>query len=91
MSRYKTKKFDTKKEFEVWLKKTAKYLVHIEDRGQDFLKWWLDDRGEVLHSDMQSSVWNGKIVDLKVLKSMNIIGFKNGGALNYRAERIEKL
>lgn len=66
---YQYLKFKNEKEFSVWLEEKAKYKVVFEDKGQDFLIWWLDERGEVLHSEpFQASVWNGTMVILSSLK-----------------------
>jgi hypothetical protein len=80
-------------EFDKWLEENAKFKIYFEDKGQDFLRWWLDKGGEVLHSDLQSFVWGGKIVDLRSLA----VGFqpelKDGnkiGILNYKVIKIEK-
>lgn len=61
---FKDKKFKTKKDFQKWLDKTAKYKIEFEDHGQDCLEWWIDEGGEVLHSNLQSAVWNGHLVSL---------------------------
>lgn len=80
---YKNLRFKDRASFDKWLEETAHYIVEFEDHGQDFLKWWLDERGEVLHSDpYQSSVWNGTIVTLASLKKG--AGQPNiGGYLHY--------
>lgn len=64
---YRDLRFSTPADFNAWLKDKTEYVVEFEDHGQDFLHWWIDDRGEVLHSDLQSSVWNGSMVDLDSL------------------------
>ena len=65
---YKENKFKNEKAFKDWLKKKAVYKVDFVDNGQDCLTWWLDKGGEVLHSNLQASVWNGGLVDLWTLK-----------------------
>ena len=90
-AKYKNKKFKTEEAFNKWLKETAKYLLHIEDKGQDFLEWWLDERGEVLHSDMQSFVWNGNIVNIKRVKKNKKIVLNGIKTLNYKARKLELL
>ncbi len=43
------------------IKRNTKYIIHFEDHGQDFLKWYLDERGYVLDSQpFQRNVWVGK-------------------------------
>jgi hypothetical protein len=59
--KYKDLKFKSEKEFQKWLNKTTKIEIEFEDDGQDFLRWWLDENGEVLYSDLQSAVkYHGK-------------------------------
>lgn len=90
-SKYRDIKFKTKNDFECWLARTAKYKIEIEDHGQDFLTWWIDERGEVLHSDAQSFAWNGKIVALAPLLKLNMICFTTGEQLNYNAKKVTEL
>ncbi len=87
--KYKDLKFKTKTEFETWLKKTTKYKVYFEDKGQDFLVWWIDKDGEVLHSDMQSWLWNGRMVEIKSLKVKGYLKFVNGDSIRYKIKKIE--
>lgn len=61
--KYKHLRFKNDEAFQEWLEKTAKYKVEFEDDGQDFDYWWIDERGEILHSaPFQSSIWSGKFV-----------------------------
>lgn len=81
---YKDLKFtgeDPEKEFELWLCDKARYIVEFEDHGQDCLKWYLDEGGEVLHSVLQSRVWNGKVVDLEMLRTGKNIGIMDPARL----------
>ena len=92
--KYKNLKFKTKKTFETWLNKIVKYKVHFEDKGQDFLTWWIDERGEVLHSNLQSWVWNGKMVDVDSLKKgcclkFQDLKFQEDSYLNYKTIKVE--
>lgn len=92
MSQYKDKKFKSKKAFETWLKKIAKYHIRFEDKGQDFLEWWLDERGEILHSTpFQASVWNGTMVDIYSLEIGKKLLFQDGRELNYKIIAMENL
>jgi len=77
---YKDKKFKSKLAFEKWLKKLTTYKISFIDEGQGCLEWFIDKGGEVLHSDLQSSIWNGMIVDLynlKVGKEIGVIDVEN--------------
>ena len=89
-AKYKNTKFKTKKEFKNWLKKLTKYHICFEDKGQDFLEWWLDERGEILHCEpFQASVWNGKMVDIGSLKIGKTLLFQDGRGLKYKVITIE--
>lgn len=71
---FKDKSFKDKVDFEKWLKAKTAYIIHFEDKGQDCLNWHIDKGGEVLHANLQASVWNGQIVDLEELKPKKNIG-----------------
>jgi hypothetical protein len=95
-SQYQDLTFKTNKEFLIWLEKTTQYKVFFEDDYQDFSVWYLDEKGEVLHSaPCQASVWNGNIVVLKSLKEGDRLKFysKWGGVdtLIHRIKRVEKI
>ena len=61
-----------------WLKKTTDVKICFKDNGQDCLYWYIDDGGEILHCEpFQSSIWNGKIVDLRTVKIGNQVGLIN--------------
>ena len=72
--RLKNKKFKTEQGFEKWLNKNVKYIISFVDNRQDCLKWFVDERGEVLHANLQAKIWNGSIIDLSVLKVGKEIG-----------------
>lgn len=67
--KHRDKKFDSKGEFEEWLKRTTKHKIELEDKGQDFLHIYCDEEGEILHfhplSGVFSMMWNGLYVDIK--------------------------
>lgn len=71
---HREKRFASKRAFKIWLNNTATHRIHFKDEGQDCLIWWIDGGGEVLHSELQPSVWNGMVVDLYRLKVGNEIG-----------------
>lgn len=66
-SQYKDLKFSSESEFKKWLKEKTKYIVHFDSNDFDPTEWHLDERGEVLHSNLQASLWNGRMVDLTAL------------------------
>lgn len=93
-SAYRDLKFKSKKHFQVWLNKIMKYEISFVDKGQDCLKWFLDEGGEVLNSNLQSSVWNGELVDLfslKVGKGIEIMDVENqrNEVLDFIVEKIK--
>jgi hypothetical protein len=71
---HRDRKFKDKTEFGRWLSATAMYCIKFKDKTQDCTEWFIDEGGEVLHADMQSGIWNGKIVDLSCLKVGKEIG-----------------
>jgi hypothetical protein len=89
--KYKDLKFESKNEFLFWLKKTAKYKITFEDDQQDFLVWHLDERGEVLNSDLQSSVWNGGMVETGEMRVGRFLPMQNGDFITHKVKSIEKL
>lgn len=93
-SAYRDLKFKSKKHFQVWLNKITKYEISFVDKGQDCLKWFLDEGGEVLNSNLQSSVWNGELVDLFSLeagKGIEIMDVENqrNEVLDFIVEKIK--
>jgi len=92
---YTDTKFKVKGEFEDWLQKTTRYKIHFKDKGQDCLLWWVDKGGEVLHANLQSTVWNGKLVDLFNLvvgEGIGIMDVERRGTLftDFIVEKIEQ-
>jgi len=87
-AKYKNVSFKSQKDFEKWLKKLTKYHIFFEFKGQDFLEWFIDERGEILHSDLQSWVWNGKMLKTDSIKLGKKPGFTDGKQLNYKIVKI---
>lgn len=71
---FKRTRFKNATEFHRWLSMKAKYKIHFGDKSQDCTEWIIDAGGEVLHADLQSTVWNGMCVDLGALKVGKEIG-----------------
>lgn len=88
-SRHKNKTFKTEREFEIWLKENTKYKVTFEDNRQDFSTWWIDERGEVLHSNLQSRIWNGHMVDTYSLKEGKKLQFLRNEELIHKIKKVE--
>ena len=89
-------RFRNEIEFKKWLDKTATHKIEFEDIGQDCLEWWIDDGGEVLHSRMQPSIWNGHLVDLHKLvigREIGLLDVKNQSPqfYDFRIKTIIKL
>ena len=87
-SQYKDTKFKTEDEFLKFLHRKTEIRITFEDNGQDCLEWFIDTRGEVLHSDMQSAVWNGKMVDLTKLKIGKEIPLQDGSFITFVVKNI---
>ncbi|MCK9430008.1 MAG: hypothetical protein M0R17_08395 [Candidatus Omnitrophica bacterium] len=75
--RYYDLTFDNIKDFNKWLGDTTKMKIHFVDQHQDLLKIWTDEFGEILHCNLQASIWNGMFVNLKKLKVGQYIQFRN--------------
>ncbi len=89
---YKNKKFKNKELFDVWLKKTATQKIVFEDDGQDFLEWYIDKYGEVLHcAPFQCALWNGKMVDVFNMKVRSNLPLQNGDVMKHRVKKIVNL
>jgi len=71
---WKDKVFKTESGFKRWINKKGKYIISFKDNGQDCLEWVIDERGEVIHANLQAGVWNGLMVDLEKLKIGKKIG-----------------
>jgi hypothetical protein len=86
---YKNKTFKNKELFEIWLKKTATQKIVFEDDGQDFLEWYIDKNGEVLHcTPFQCSIWNGKMVDTFNMRKGVYLPLQNGISIQHRVKKI---
>lgn len=64
---YKTLTFATEEAFNKWLEKTASAKIEFTDYGQDLLVAYIDEHGEILHTNMQQSVWCGQFINLETL------------------------
>lgn len=89
---YKNKKFKNATEFEKWLKKTATKKIIFEDDGQDFLEWYIDKYGEVLHcAPFQAQLWNGTMVDVYNMRVGSNLPLQNGDVMRHRVKKIVNL
>jgi len=62
-AKYKDIKFKTAEAFEKWLKETTKWEIELEDMGQDFLRFYVAENGEILHAaPFGASLWNGQFI-----------------------------
>lgn len=86
--KYKNKGFKNQEEFDNWLKLKTEIKIVFEDDGQDFLEWFIDTNGEVLHSDLQSVVWNGKMVDLTKIKIGEYLPLQDGTEIIHKVKKI---
>lgn len=89
--KYKNLKFKTMEKFDEWLKKTATKKINLKDCGQDFLAFWIDNRGEILHTTpYQSEIWNGRMIKMDSIKVGKKINFSDGLELKYPVIDIEE-
>lgn len=89
--KYRDLKFESKNEFLFWLKQTARYKIVFEEEGQDFIEWYLDERGEVLNSDLQSSIWNGYMVEVGEIKVGHYLPLQASDYITHKVREIVKL
>ena len=77
-SQFKEITFKSEKEFNEWLEKTTHEKIFLKDKGQDLMKLWVSESGEILHANMQSSIWNGRFVNMETLaKNTNLCLWNN--------------
>ena len=77
-SQFKEITFKSEKEFNEWLEKTTHKKIFLKDKGQDLMKLWVSESGEILHANMQSSIWNGRFVNMETLaKNINLCLWNN--------------
>ena len=62
--KYVSKTFDSKKEFEKWLKDTTFLEIHFKDFGQDLTKIYVAKSGEILHCNFQANIYNGAFINV---------------------------
>lgn len=77
-SQFKEITFKSETEFNGWLEKTTHKKIFLKDKGQDLMKLWVSESGEILHANMQSSIWNGRFVNMETLaKNTNLCLWDN--------------
>lgn len=90
-AKYRELKFGSNASFNKWLKKTAKKQIFFQDRGQDLTCIWIDEEGEILHANLQTSVWCGAFVNMETMKIHKPIDFFIHGkwqTMNFIVEEI---
>lgn len=76
-SQFKEITFRGEAEFNEWLEKTTYKKIFFKDKGQDLMKIWIAESGEILHANLQSSIWNGRFVNMENLEKDSFIQFWN--------------
>lgn len=77
-SQFKEITFKSQTEFNEWLEKTTHKKIFLKDKGQDLMKLWVSESGEILHANLQSSIWNGRFVNMETLaKNTNLCLWNN--------------
>lgn len=77
VSKYKNLKFKSHSEFSDWLRTTMFKTIHLVDNGQDITRIYIDEFGEVLHTNWQAKIYNGRFVNLDTLKKNTNLVFWN--------------
>lgn len=74
------------------IKLNTKYIIEFEDYGQDFLEWYIDERGFVLDSKpFQSFLWVGKFTIPQFVKVGELlpIWIEKGSYIKYPIKSIQ--
>ena len=66
-AQYQNLQFDDREAFNGWLDETTHCTVEFQDMGQDLIKIWVAQSGEILHANLQASIWNGRFVNMESL------------------------
>ena len=69
-SQFRDKTFNSHDDFDAWLDKETSTIIHLKDLGQDMSMIWLHESGEILHSDFNATIYNGKFIN-KMRLSVN--------------------
>ena len=67
VQKYKGLKFKTAQAFAEWVKQKCFAHIQFVDNGQDLTEVWVDEDGEILHSDLQSSIWCSQFIRMNNL------------------------
>ena len=65
---FKEKRFNSDEELNQWLDEISKYEITLRDFGQDMLKLWVHESGEILYSMFFSIIYFGKFLNTDALK-----------------------
>lgn len=74
---YKDLTFNSEQEFKQWLSNTTYKKIFFKCKGQDLMKINIAENGEILHANLQSSIWNGRFVNMEILEKGTLIQFWN--------------
>lgn len=69
-SQFKEITFKSETEFNEWLEKTTHKKIFFKDKGQDLMKLWVSESGEILHANMQSSIWKREYFTAKAMQGL---------------------
>ena len=82
--KFKDLKFESHKDLEKWLKSNSKFILELQDKGQDLLKIWVHKTGEILDCNANQNLYLGEFVDLEKLekgKPIVVSGVKKKGLI----------
>lgn len=68
LAQFKNKTFSTNAAFLTWLGNNTSKKIALLDLGQDMQRIHIHESGEILHCDFQSSIYNGKFVNIDNIK-----------------------
>lgn len=69
VSQYKGISFSSEDHFKLWLDDTAYAIIEFEDHGQDLIKIWVDEYGEIINAYMQYKFWLGRFINIEIAQS----------------------
>jgi Superinfection exclusion gene product 17 len=88
--KFKDLRFETEQDFDDWLRFT--HLVRIELFGeQDLTTIYIAESGEILHTNLQSSIWCGKFADVDLSKheEKNYLKIFNNDLMKWETTNLE--
>ena len=86
---YKDLTFNSEQEFKEWLSNATYKKIFFKCKGQDLMMIHIAGNGEILHANLQSSIWNGRFVNKEKIKRDSFIEFWNTEKLEWDVMNFE--